>query len=94
MNNLQSFLKGNMDNIGKELLNKAGEAAMAYGKEFLGQAINEMFIKKDAPSKRILPSIQNMKIVSCSGAYTIANGVLCYTKIQIHIAVDLEIPLS
>lgn len=39
---------------------------MGAAKEYIGQAINEMFIKKEAPSKRVLPSIQNMKIVSCS----------------------------
>jgi calpain, invertebrate len=39
---------------------------MGAAKEFIGQAINEMFIKKEATTKRVLPSIANMKIVSLS----------------------------
>lgn len=66
---MQSFLKGNMDNIGKQLLNQAGEVVMGAAKEFIGQAINEMFIKKEAP-KRVLPSLQNVKFVSVSLALT------------------------
>lgn len=70
----QGFLKGNIDNIGKELLNQAGTAVMGAAKEFIGQAINEMFIvKKEAPSKRVLPSIQNMKIVSFFDACSFTN---------------------
>ncbi|KAL7037818.1 hypothetical protein ACKWTF_009372 [Chironomus riparius] len=64
MDQLQSFFKSNIDSIGKDLLNQAGEVVMGAAKEYIGQAINEMFvIKKEAPSKRVLPSIQNMKIV-------------------------------
>lgn len=63
MDHLQNFLKANIDNIGKDFLNQAGEVVMGAAKEYIGQAINEMFIKKEAPSKRVLPSIQNMKIV-------------------------------
>lgn len=38
---------------------------MGAAKEYLGKAIQEMFIvKKDAEVKRFLPSIKNMKIVS------------------------------
>jgi hypothetical protein len=63
---LQNFLKGNLniDSLKRDLMNQAGEVVMGAAKEFIGQAINEMFIKKEAPSKRVLPSIQNMKIVS------------------------------
>lgn len=61
---LQSGLKGGLDNIGKELLNQAGGVIAGAAKEYLGQVINEMFIKKESNTKRILPSIKNMKIVS------------------------------
>lgn len=57
-------MKGGLDGIGKQLLNQAGEAAMGAAKEFLGNAIQEMFIKKHSDVKRVLPSIKNMKIVS------------------------------
>ncbi|CRK97524.1 CLUMA_CG010913, isoform A [Clunio marinus] len=57
------FLKGGLDGIGKQLLNQAGEAAMGAAKEFLGNAINEMFVKKHSDVKRILPDIKHMKIV-------------------------------
>lgn len=39
---------------------------MGAAKEFLGQAIQEMFVKKTSDVKRVLPSIQKMKIVSVS----------------------------
>lgn len=65
---MQSGLKGGFDNIGKNLLNQAGEHIMGAAKEYIGQVINEMLIvKKEAPTKRILPSIKNMKIVSVCG---------------------------
>lgn len=61
-------MKGGFDGIGKQLLNQAGEAVMGAAKEYIGQVINEMLIvKKEAPNKRVLPSIQNMKIVSVCG---------------------------
>lgn len=37
---------------------------MGAAKEFLGNAIQEMFVKKTADVARVLPSIKNMKIVS------------------------------
>lgn len=62
---LQGFLKGGLDGVGKQLLNQAGEAVMGAAKEFIGNAIQEMFVvKKHSDAKRILPSIQHMKIVS------------------------------
>lgn len=57
-------MKGGIDGFGKQLLNQAGEAVMGAAKEYLGQVINEMFVKKQSDVKRILPSIKNMKIVS------------------------------
>lgn len=57
-------MKGGFDNIGKQLMNQAGEAVMGAAKEYIGNVINEMLmIKKQAP-KRVLPSIEKMKIVS------------------------------
>ncbi|GAB0096120.1 hypothetical protein DMENIID0001_115900 [Sergentomyia squamirostris] len=52
------FLKG----AGRQLLNAAGDALAGAAKEYLGQAINEIFVKKEAETKRILPSIKNMKV--------------------------------
>lgn len=57
-------MKGGLDGVGKQLLNQAGEAVMGAAKEFLGNAIQEMFIQKKSDVKRVLPSIQHMKIVS------------------------------
>lgn len=71
---------------------------MGAAKEFIGQAINEMFvIKKEAPSKRVLPSIQNMKIVSCSGANTFTNEHYVSREtifLTLKHERDLEIPFS
>lgn len=58
-------MKGNLNDIGKQLLNQAGEAAMGAAKEYIGKAIQEMLIvKKQTDTKRVLPSIEKMKIVS------------------------------
>jgi calpain, invertebrate len=59
-------LKGGLNDIGQQLLNQAGEAAMSAAKDFIGNAINEIFVKKESDTKRILPSIKNMKVVSFS----------------------------
>lgn len=45
-------------------MDQAGEAVMGAAKEFLGNAIQEIFVKKTSDVKRVLPSIQHMKIVS------------------------------
>lgn len=58
-------MKGGLDGIGKQLLNQAGEAVLGAAKEYIGQVINEMLVvKKEAATKRFLPSIKHMKIVS------------------------------
>ncbi|XP_075165551.1 calpain A isoform X3 [Haematobia irritans] len=57
-------IKGFFRQAGKEFLNAAGDAAVGAAKEVLGTAINEIFIKKEAETKRILPSIKNMRVVS------------------------------
>jgi hypothetical protein len=58
-------LKGGLDGIGRDLLNQAGGAMMGAAKEFIGNAIQEMLVtKKTSDTKRVLPSIQKMKIVS------------------------------
>lgn len=53
-----------MRQAGQEFLNAAGEAAMGAAKDVVGSVINEIFIKKEADTKRVLPSIKNMRVVS------------------------------
>lgn len=60
MDELTNFLK----QAGKEFLNVAGDAAVGAAKEVVGSVINEIFIKKEADTKRVLPSIKNMRVVS------------------------------
>ena len=50
--------------VGKELMNAAGEALAGAAKEYLGNAINEIFVKKEADTKRTLANTQHMKVVS------------------------------
>lgn len=57
-------LKGFLRQAGQEFLNAAGDAAMGAAKEVVGSVINEIFIKKEADTKRVLPSIKNMRVVS------------------------------
>ncbi|XP_046809455.1 calpain-A isoform X2 [Lucilia cuprina] len=56
-------IKGFFRQAGKEFINAAGDAAMGAAKEVMGSVINEIFIKKEAETKRILPSIKNMKVL-------------------------------
>ncbi|XP_039954339.1 calpain-A isoform X2 [Bactrocera tryoni] len=63
MDELTSFLK----QAGKEFLNVAGDAAVGAAKEVVGSVINEIFIKKEADTKRVLPSIKNMRVTSNLG---------------------------
>ncbi|KAH8270906.1 hypothetical protein KR018_011929 [Drosophila ironensis] len=55
-------LKGFLRQAGQEFLNAAGEAAMGAAKDVVGSVINEIFIKKEADTKRVLPSIKNMRV--------------------------------
>jgi hypothetical protein len=56
-----------LDGIGKQLLNQAGDVVMGAAKDFIGNAINEILMtKKTSDVKRILPSIEKIKIVSFS----------------------------
>ncbi|XP_017468261.1 PREDICTED: calpain-A [Rhagoletis zephyria] len=64
MDELTNFLK----QAGKEFLNVAGEAAMGAAKEVVGSVINEVFIKKEADTKRVLPSIKNMRVLGERGS--------------------------
>lgn len=50
--------------VGKDLMNAAGEALAGAAKEYLGNAIQEIFVKKQADTKRQLTNIQHMKVVS------------------------------
>ena len=63
-------IKGFFRQAGKEFLNAAGEAAMGAAKDVMGSVINEIFIKKEAETKRILPSIKNMRVVSFKQKFT------------------------
>nr|NP_001286613.1 Calpain-A, isoform D [Drosophila melanogaster]AHN56408.1 Calpain-A, isoform D [Drosophila melanogaster] len=58
MDDLRGFLR----QAGQEFLNAAGEAAMGAAKDVVGSVINEIFIKKEADTKRVLPSIKNMRV--------------------------------
>lgn len=64
-------LKGFLRQAGQEFLNAAGEAAMGAAKDVVGSVINEIFVKKEATTKRILPSIKNMRVVSQLDYYNI-----------------------
>lgn len=67
-------MRGGLNDIGKQLLNQAGEAAMGAAKEFLGNAVQEfLIVKKTAEVPRILPDIKHMKIVSESVSATLSN---------------------
>ncbi|XP_030387750.1 calpain-A isoform X3 [Scaptodrosophila lebanonensis] len=56
-------LKGFLRQAGQEFLNAAGQAAMGAAKDVVGSVINEIFVKKEADTKRILPSIKNMRVL-------------------------------
>ncbi|XP_065356886.1 calpain-A-like [Calliphora vicina] len=51
-----------MDEI-KEFFRQAGDAAMGAVKDVMAKDINEIFIKKEAETKRKLPSITNMRVL-------------------------------
>lgn len=57
-------LKGFLKQTGQEFLNEAGRALQDAAKDVVGNVINEIFIKKEAETKRFLPSIKNMRVVS------------------------------
>lgn len=50
--------------VGKEFMNAAGDALVGAAKEYLGNAIQEIFVKKEAETRRTLPNIQHMRVVS------------------------------
>lgn len=77
MDDLRGFLR----QAGQEFLNAAGEAAMGAAKDVVGSVINEIFIKKEADTKRVLPSIKNMRVVSWpTRLSTVIYRALYYTK--------------
>lgn len=57
-------LKGFLKQTGQEFLNEAGKAFTDAAKDVVGNVINEIFIKKETETKRFLPSIKNMRVVS------------------------------
>lgn len=46
------------------MFDAAGEALVGAAKEALGNIINEVCEKKEAKTKRILPSLRHMQVVS------------------------------
>lgn len=58
--NFQELLGG----VGKEFMNAAGDALAGAAKEYLGNAIQEIFVRKEADTKRTLSNIQHMRVVS------------------------------
>ncbi|KAL5286412.1 CAPN1 family protein [Megaselia abdita] len=56
-------LKGFLKQTGQEFLNEAGKAFTDAAKDVVGNVINEMFVKKEAETKRFLPSIKNMRVL-------------------------------
>lgn len=72
MDAFQGFLRS----AGKQLVDQAQDALVGKAKEMmmggmgggamgdvLGNVISEIFVKKTSDTKRVLPSIKNMKIV-------------------------------
>lgn len=53
-----------LSGAGRQILNQGGQALLNYGAQALGNIINEVFQKKEAEHKRVLPSIKNYKVVS------------------------------
>lgn len=51
--------------VGKDFMSAAGDALVGAAKEYLGNAIQEIFVKKEADTRRQLANIQHMKVVSC-----------------------------
>ncbi|XP_068144740.1 calpain-A [Drosophila tropicalis] len=56
-------LKGFFRQAGQEFLNAAGDAAMGVAKDVVGSVINEIFVKKESDTKRVLPNIKNMRVL-------------------------------
>ncbi|OWR52715.1 hypothetical protein KGM_202492 [Danaus plexippus plexippus] len=52
-----------LSGAGRQILNQGGQALLNYGAQALGNIINEVFQKKEAEHKRVLPSIKNYKVV-------------------------------
>lgn len=53
-----------MGGAGRQLFDQAGKALADAATEYIGNAINEIFERKQTDQKRVLPSIKNMKVVS------------------------------
>ncbi|XP_061381006.1 calpain-B-like isoform X7 [Danaus plexippus] len=52
-----------LSGAGRQILNQGGQALLNYGAQALGNIINEVFQKKEAEHKRVLPSIKNYKVL-------------------------------
>nr|XP_029708148.1 calpain-A-like isoform X9 [Aedes albopictus] len=70
-------LKGLLGGAGRQLFDAAGQAIAGAATEYLGNVINEIFEKKQSDTKRVLPSISNMKVLGERGS-----GVRTRTDVQ------------
>ncbi|XP_021708593.1 calpain-A isoform X9 [Aedes aegypti] len=61
-------LKGLLGGAGRQLFDAAGQAIAGAATEYLGNVINEIFEKKQSDTKRVLPSISNMKVLGEKGS--------------------------
>ncbi|XP_058837406.1 calpain-A-like isoform X4 [Topomyia yanbarensis] len=61
-------LKGLLSGASKQLFDAAGQAITSAATEYLGNVINEIFEKKQTDTKRVLPSIKNMKVLGEKGS--------------------------
>lgn len=52
-----------MRDFGNQLLNQAKDELMGKAKDFIGNAIQDIFVKKQVDKPRFLPSIKNMRVV-------------------------------
>lgn len=75
--NILCCLQGFLGGAGDALINQAKEALKQKAAEFIQDAIQDTFIQKHVDTKRILPSIQNLNVVSGSFYFE------CYTRVYV-----------
>lgn len=57
-----------LQGIGQQLFNQGRDALFQYGAQALGNIINEVFQKKEADQRRVLPNIEHYKVIGESKA--------------------------
>ncbi|XP_053670171.1 calpain-A-like [Anopheles nili] len=76
-------LKGLLGGAGRQLFDAAGQAITSAATEYIGNVINEMFVKKESDTKRFLPSIKNMKVLGDSrGGHRSSSDVQDFYQIR------------